>query len=176
MPQEQEATIAGLKTALQMEKDGKKFYLKASKASRNELGSRLLKKLAAEEDIHQEVFKNIYKAIKNKKQWPDTPFTPDHGTGLRTVFSAAMKSIGKDYKSMPEEADAAKIGMDMENKTLAFYKERSTKTLLAAEKQFYEALAGQEYEHFRVLQDYYEFLVDPAGYFVKTEHTSVDGG
>jgi len=176
MTQEQEATLAGLKIALQMEKDGKEFYLKASRASRNELGSKLLKKLAAEENAHQEIFKNIYKAIKNKNQWPDITFAPDGGKGLKTVFAAAMESVGKNYNPVPAESDAARTGMDMENKTLDFYREQSKKTSLAAEKQFYESLAGQEYEHFLALQDYYEFLVDPAGYFVKTEHTSVDGG
>lgn len=176
MTQEQEATIAGLKIALQMEKDGKEFYLKASQAAGNELGSNLLKKLAAEEDIHQEIFKKIYKAIKDKKQWPDKAFTPDGGASLKTVFATAMENMHKDYKASPDESEAAKTGMDMENKTLSFYRERSKKASQETEKQFYESLAGQEFEHARALQDYYEFLTDPAGYFVKTEHTSVDGG
>ncbi len=176
MIQEQEATIAGLKIALQMEKDGKEFYQKASRSAGNELGYKLLKQLAAEEDIHQEVFRKIYKEIKDKKQWPDRAFTPDGGKTLKTVFAAAMENMEKDYKSSEAESDAAKTGMDMENKTLDFYRERSKKASQAAEKQFYEALAGQEFEHARALQDYYEFLVDPAGYYVKKEHTSVDGG
>ncbi len=176
MEEEMKATIAGLEIALQMEKDGKEFYRQASKFSHNELGSRLLKKLAAEEDIHRETFKKIYKEIKNKKQWPDVTLKTDASASIKTVFSEAIKKIDKNYSPMPEEADAAKTGMDMEQKTLDFYKERSLKTSFPAEKQFYEALASQEFEHSKALQDYYEFLVDPAGYFVKTEHTSVDGG
>ncbi len=176
MPQEQDATLAGLQTALKMEIDGKEFYLKASQASRNKLGSQLLKKLAAEEDVHRKVFQDIYDKIKNKKQWPEVKFTPDHGKELRTVFAVAMEKIDKNVNAMPEELDAVKTAMGMENKTLDFYRERSSKTTFPAEKQLYDALAGQEYEHHRVLQDYYEFLQDPAQYFAKTEHTSVDGG
>lgn len=176
MSQEQDATIAGLKIALQMEKDGKEFYLKASKASGNELGSKLLKKLAEEEDAHREIFKNIYKAIKNKKQWPDKPFNPDSGKELKTVFSTAIENLGKDFNPVPEEKDAAQTGMDMENKTLSFYRERSARTSLESEKQFYSELIMQESEHFSILQDYYEFLTDPAGYFVKKEHPTLDGG
>ncbi len=175
MSQEQDATLAGLQISLKMEEDGKAFYSKAAKASGNKLGAQLFKNLAAEEDIHREVFKKIYNKIKDQKQWPDVTFTPDHGQHLKTVFAAAMENMGKEYKPAQAEIDAVKTGMEMENKTLDFYRERSGKTTLDAEKQLYDSLAMQESEHFRVLQDYFEFLADPAGYYVRTEHTSVDG-
>ncbi|MFA5308129.1 MAG: ferritin family protein [Dehalococcoidales bacterium] len=176
MAKEQDATMAGLETALKMEIDGKEFYLKASQASKNQLGKELLKKLAAEEDIHREIFKNIYNAIKSKKGWPDITFTGDGGKNLRTVFAAAAEKLGKNAAPMTQELDAVRTGMDMENKTLDYYKEREKLAAYPAEKQLYSSLSAQEYEHHRVLQDYYEFLEDPEGYFVKTEHTSVDGG
>ena len=176
MAKEQDATLEGLQTALQMEIDGKEFYLKSSKASQNKLGKELLKKLAAEEDIHREVFKNIYNRIKNKKEWPDIKFTGDGGRGLRTVFAKALDVMDKSVNSMNVELDAVKTGMDMENKTLDFYNGRKKLAAYDAEKQLYESLTMQESEHYRVLLDYYEFLKDPAGWFVKTEHTSVDGG
>ena len=72
--------------------------------------------------------------------------------------------------------EAVTVAMDLENKTYDFYKERSVKTDYAAEKELYESIAMQESEHYRVLQDYYEFLQDPAQWYVKKEHTSVDGG
>jgi rubrerythrin len=176
MTQEQDATLAGLQTALQMEIDGKEFYLKASKASQNSLGKQLLKALAAEEDLHREVFKNIYNKIKNKKAWPELNFKPDHGQKLRTLFAEAIEKADKGFVSMPTEIDAVKTGMNMENKTLDFYRSRSSATKFVAEKQLYDSLAAQESEHFRVLQDYFEFLKDPAQWYVNAEHTSVDGG
>lgn len=175
MPSEQETTLGALQTALQMEIDGKKFYLKASKSSKNKLGKQLLKRLAGEEDVHRKVFKNIYNTIKSKKDWPDVKYQPDAGQGLRTVFAEALGKMDKDTKSMPSELDSIKTAMDMENKTFDFYTGRSTKTTYEAEKQLYSALSIQETEHFRVLLDYYEFLKDPAQWYVKAEHTSVDG-
>jgi rubrerythrin len=175
MSQEQEATLAGLQTALKMEEDGKEFYLKASKASANKLGAHLFRKLADEEDVHREIFKSIYNKIKKEQQWHDTGFTPDQGRNLKTVFAAAMEKMDKEYKPAQAELDAVKTAIAMENKTLDFYRERSSKTGQYAEKHLYVALAEQESDHSRILQDYYEFLSDPAGYFVKTEHTSMDG-
>ena len=90
MSQEHDASLAALQTALKMEEDGKEFYLKAAKASDNKLGSHLFKQLAAEENIHREVFKNIYNKIKKEQQWPDTGYTPDQGRKIKTVFAAAM--------------------------------------------------------------------------------------
>lgn len=176
MPSEQDATLGALQTALQMEIDGKEFYLKASRASKNKLGRDLLNKLAGEEDLHRQVFQDIYNTMKNKKGWPDVKYRGDGGQRLRTIFAKALENTEKHPKPIAEELDAIKTGMDMENKTLDFYNRRSKQASYAAEKQLYEAIAIQESEHHRVLMDYYDFLQDPAQWFVKKEHTSVDGG
>jgi rubrerythrin len=175
MPSEQQATLSGLQTAIQMEIDGKKFYLQSAKASQNERGAKILKTLAAEEDIHLQVFTEIYNKIKDNKQWPEVKIATHSTQKLQTVFKTAMEKLGKEYTPVTAEIDAVKTGMDMENKTLDFYRNRSSKTAFIAEKQLYDSIAMQESDHFRLLQDYYELLSDPAGYFVKTEHTSMDG-
>ena len=104
---EQDKTLEALQMAIQMEIDGKEYYLKASQESSNELGKRLLQSLAAEEDI---------------------------------------------------------------------YKRQSQSAAYGAERDFYEALATQEREHHLILLDYYEYLKDPAAWFVTKEHSSLDGG
>ena len=45
MAKEQDTTLKALKTAIQMEIDGKEFYLEASRASKNELGKKLLEQI-----------------------------------------------------------------------------------------------------------------------------------
>jgi rubrerythrin len=64
----------------------------------------------------------------------------------------------------------------MENKTYDFYKEQGKNAAYDTEENFYQALATQEREHYLVLLDYYEYLKDPAAWFVKTEHPTLDGG
>jgi rubrerythrin len=176
MPSEQETTLTALQHALQMEIDGKTFYLKASQASKNKLGVKLLKQLAREEDIHRAVFQKIFDVIKNKQGWPDIKYNPDGGSALRTILAKAIEDLKKNTKVIPEELDAVITAMEMENKTLDYYNARRKVATYSAEKQLYENLAMQESEHHRVLQDYYEFLQDPAQYYIKAEHSSVDGG
>ena len=176
MVSEQDKTLDALKTAIQMEIDGKEFYLKASQASSNELGKKLLESLAAEEDIHRQKFEEIYEAIQNKKAWPRTDFQPDGGKGLRTIFAKATEEMGSDIKAPGTEIDAVQTAMDMENKTYDFYKNQGKNAAHEAEREFYEALASQEREHHLILLDYYEYLKNPAAWFVSKEHPSLDAG
>jgi rubrerythrin len=175
MANEQEITVKALQTSIKMEIDGKEFYQTASKAS-NKLGKKLLKRLADEEDIHRKVFENIYNTIGADKGWPAQAYTPDAGQHLRTVFAEAIEDMAKNVKAIPGEIHAIQTAMEMENKTFDFYTRRSKESSFAAEKQFYDAVAVQEFEHHRILLDYFEFLKNPAAWFVEKEHPSIDGG
>ena len=169
MISEQNKTLGALQTAIQMEVDGKEFYLKASQASSNELGKKLLQSLAAEEDRHRETFESIYDTIRSQKAWPETEFQPDGGKGLRTIFTRALETMDTSIKPMTTELDTVQAAMAMENKTYDYYKSQSKMATYDAERYFYEALATQESEHHRILLDYYEFLKNPAAWFVQKE-------
>jgi rubrerythrin len=176
MTLEQDTTLGALQTAIRMEIDGKEFYLKASQNSRNELGKELLKKLAAEEDSHRLVFEHIYKNINTRKSWPEKAYKGDGGRGLRTIFARALEAMDKNVEAIATELEAIQTAMAMENKTYDFYRSRSGQAHYDVEKQFYEEVAMQEEEHHRVLLDYFEFLKNPAAWFVQKEHLSFDGG
>jgi rubrerythrin len=66
--------------------------------------------------------------------------------------------------------------MEMENKTEKFYSSRGAEAVYGAEKKLYTSLAAEERGHFLALVDYREYLIDPAGWFRKAEHHSLDGG
>jgi rubrerythrin len=168
-------TLEALQIAIQMEIDGKEYYLKTSRESSSELGKKLLQSLAGEEDVHRQKFEQIYKAIRNKKAWPVTDFQPDGGKRLRTIFARATEETGSKIKAPATELDAIQTAMNMESKTYDFYKSRGEKATYDAERDFYRTLASEEREHHLVLLDYYEYLKDPAGWFVTKEHPSLDG-
>jgi len=176
MATEQDKTLEALQIAIQMEINGKEYYVKASRISSNNLGKKLLASLAVEEDVHQQKFEGIYDAIRNKRAWPITNFKPDGGKKLRTIFARATQEIGSNIGVTASELDAIRTAMDMENKTYDFYKNQGKSTTSDAARDFYETVAAEEREHHLVLLDYYEYLKDPAGWFVKKEHPSLDGG
>jgi rubrerythrin len=176
MTSEQDKTLKGLQVAIQMEIDGKEYYLKASRESANELGKKLLEKLASEEDYHRRRFERIYEAIKAKKGWPSVDFEPDGGRTLRTIFARATAGMASGAKGLKTELDAIETAMAMENKTFDYYTRRGSEASQDAEREFYYAVAGEEREHYLVLLDYYEYLKDPAAWFVEKEHPSLDAG
>ena len=176
MTTEQNKVLEALQAAIKMETDGKKFYLRASAQSSNDAGKKLLKTLAAEEDIHRQNFKVIYEALRHKKGWPNIAVKPDAGKGLRTVFNEAAGRLGKATKALASEIGAVQTAMEMENKSYDFYRSQLKTATSDAAKSFYEVLSVQEKEHHRLLLDYFEFLKDPAAWFVKAEHHSLDGG
>ncbi len=176
MTTEQDKTIEALQIAIQMETDGKEYYLKASRESSNELGKKLLQSLATEEDTHRQKFEEIYGTIQDKKAWLVSDFQPDGGKRLRTIFARATQQMSSGIKSLATELDAIQTAMSMENKTRDFYKSRAGNATHGAERAFYQTLAAEEGEHHLILLDYYEYLKDPAGWFVSREHPSLDGG
>ncbi|MFC2034312.1 ferritin family protein [Chloroflexota bacterium] len=176
MVTEQDKTLEALKISIQMEIDGKEYYLKAGRESGNELGSKLLQSLTAEEDLHRKKFEQIYEVIRTQKIWPATDFKPDGGKGLRTIFSRAIKSSASDVKVSSTELDAVAKALDMESKSFDFYTSQAQKATFDAERDFYQTLAFEEKEHQLILLDYQEYLKDPAAYFVEKEHPSLDGG
>jgi len=176
MEAEQSKTLEGLKSAIQMEIDGKKYYQKQSQNSGNSLGKKLFQTLAAEEDIHRRKFEEIYRAIGSQRDWPRADFQPDGGKTLRTIFVTETERISSNVKAATSELDAVKTAMDMENKTVDFYENQSKNATYGAQREFYQSVAAEEREHHLVLLDYYEFLKDPAAWFVSKERHSLDGG
>ncbi|MFC1918652.1 ferritin family protein [Chloroflexota bacterium] len=173
---EQDKTLEALKIAIQMEIDGRAFYLKASQKSSNEMGKRLFQSLADEENLHRQKFEEIYNEIREKKTWPAIILQAGGNKGVRTILSDADGKPGAGTKVVATELEAVEKAMKMENKTYDFYKGRKEKAGYDAERDFYEALAIQEREHHTALLDYYEYLKDPASWFVTKEHPSLDGG
>jgi len=176
MVTEQDKILEGLQIAIQMEIDGKKHYQELSQSGSDQRGRELFKSLAAEEDIHRQKFEQIFEAIRLKWAWPKINFEPDRSGSLRTIFTRATEEAGSGVRAPATELDAIQTAMDMENKSYDLYKSRSRNAGKDVERDFYEALAAEERVHHSVLLDYYEYLKDPAGWFVKSEHPSLDGG
>jgi len=174
--QEQNATLQAIEFAIQMEIDGKKYYLEAGRQSDNKVGKELFHWLAGEEDKHRRIFSSIFNAIRKRKAWPVAGIQPRKGAILDTVFSKELKRVAPTAKATDSELESIAKAIEMENKTREFYENRNQKAGFDAEKQLYSALAAEEQGHYLALVDYREYLVDPAGYFRKVEHHSLDGG
>jgi rubrerythrin len=176
MEREQSRTIKAVQFAIQMEIDGKEYYQGASQKSSNRVGKELFEWLAGEEDKHRQRFEVIYSSIKSEKAWPEVDIQPRKGDILNTFFSEAMRAASPTGKAASTELDTIAKAMEMETKTHEFYKSQGAEAVYDAERKLYTSLAAEERGHYLALVDYREYLIDPAGWFLKTEHHSLDGG
>lgn len=176
MTAEQEQTLEALRIAIRMEIDGKKYYQMMSESGGNELGLKLFKQLAVEEDYHRQKFEEIYKALEAKESWPTIDVISNQGKRIKNIFSQAVSNKESKVPASLSELEAVQKAMEMENKTRDYYQERSVKSSFEAEKKYYASLAGEESAHHAVLLDYFEYIKDPAGWFTVKEHHSLDGG
>jgi|YelNatPaOPRAMG01_1025707.scaffolds.fasta_scaffold42323_3 rubrerythrin len=165
-----------LNNALKTEQEGKAFYLKASEGSANKLVKDLFRELAEEEDAHARRFQEICKALKQKHNWPNEMlFTPEKGKRLKSLFARAARKLGTKVEIARSELEAIEIALEMEMKSYELYRSLADNSKVRAEREFYEALAGEEQQHRLTLLDSREYLSDPAGWFTKREHWSLDG-
>jgi rubrerythrin len=175
MPTEQEKVIAALKYAIDMEKEGKEFYLGACAGSSNELGKKLLESLAQQEDYHHTKFEEIYEKIRKTHSWAAVNFKADAGRTLRTIFASETASTTCEPGN-EAEIDILERARHMEGDSYDFYMQRSKEAQSTGEKEFYTTIAEEEHEHQLVLTDYVQYMKNPAGWFVMKERHSIDGG
>ena len=168
MTTQQEKTTQALQYAIQMEIDGKVFYTKASRESGNELGKKLLASLAEQEDYHRMKFEQIFENLRKSHNWPMVDFKADGGKTLRTIFAIETNKPAPQVKVAQTELDAVQKAMEMEDKSYDLYHDRYEQAA-GTERDYYDKIAAEEREHKLVLLDYFEFLHNPAAWYVKAE-------
>lgn len=175
MSEETRGMISALETALQMEVEGKEFYEKTGQESVSLLVQELFKHLAEQEDVHYRKVKEVYDAVKSERKWPQKESAFQRPKSLQSIFREAIESMGLHYKAPSTEIEALKIGMNMEDKSYSFYRNREEEAASPAEKAFYKALMGEERVHYLTLQSSHEYLSNPEGWFTMKERWSLDG-
>ncbi|MCP4611896.1 MAG: ferritin family protein, partial [Planctomycetes bacterium] len=163
--EEAQRALEILQSALNMEKDGHEFYLKAAQNSQSDVARNLFEVLAKEEIVHQEVISEIYEALKSGNQWPDVRITPVHAKNAENIFSAALKDPLPE-KAAADDLEAVGIALTMEERSFKLYSERAKESTHTTEESFYKALAIEEQSHIMSLRDTEEYLTDTEGWFM----------
>jgi len=167
--------IEAVKYSIQMETDGKKFYTISYEKSGNAVGKELFSWLAKQEDYHLQRFQEIYKSISAQKGWPEVKVRPTEHPAFKTIFGEASRATSKVQAGAKGDIDAANKAIEMEIKSRDYYKEHAAKAPETSVMAFFTAIAAEEQGHYLSLVDYKEYMTDPAGFFTRTEHHSIDG-
>lgn len=166
--------IEPVEVALDMEKDGLKFYLESAEKASNKLIKDLLISLAEDEEAHYNSFMNIYDSFKKNNNWPDD-LKIKANNNSKTIFKKYADENRKEIIKAGDEMDIVKTALEIEKKSFDFYKELSGKIKEKNIKKFFKKLAEIENEHYKLLDDTYNYLNNPAEWFVKEEKPIFEG-
>ena len=175
MKDEFASLIETVKFSIQMELDGKKFYIAAGKQSENRLGKELYAWLATQEDHHRFRFEAIYKSITEKKGLPLEHITLNKTSGIGTIFREAIKTTGQTLKTQKSELAGVEKAIEMEIKSRDYYKKQAGGSASDIVRKFLLAVSAEEQGHYLALIDYKEYMLDPVDWFTRTEHHLLDG-
>ena len=171
-----EERLKALEIAMKLEEDGKKFYMDASEKATSAFVKDMFRSLAKDEDVHLEKVKEIYKKLKEEREWPKVVTSIGDVVKTKAVFPTDVKDLNMTEEDISESVKVLKIGIEMEEKSIKFYDELAEKATDPFEARFYLALVHEERGHYLSLWDYREYLEDPAGWFGMKEGFRLDAG
>ncbi len=166
--------LAALKEAIQMEVDGRQFYLEAAKKVQNEGVRQILEYLAEAEVYHIKKFNEIYHSLEKDPNWTETlaSFKPPKIEPYACVLAlekAGQATGGKD------DLEALRTGLNMEQCAIDYYTKLARETEVPLARRFFISLAHEERGHYMMLLDMHNYLTDPADWFYVHQRSHVDG-
>jgi len=160
-----------VRAAIQLERDGQDFYLKAAAEASNELGREMLRSFADDEQRHIEWLEAIVEG-----NVPETEPPQEIYDRLSGIFADAPDELRQAASGSSDDIDAIQVAIGMEDKSVAAYE----KWAKDAEDEDIRELCGElaEFErlHRRILENTIEYLESTGDWFMQEEGWIFDGG
>ncbi|OGP81066.1 MAG: hypothetical protein A2Z08_01675 [Deltaproteobacteria bacterium RBG_16_54_11] len=168
--------LNALEVALNNELKERKFYLKHAERTDHPLGRMMFERIADEELEHYERLQELHEKWVKGEQWPETIPLEVRGTKVGNILNGIIRKIDETREGDTDDLKAVRTAIDFEAKGARYYAELSAMVSEPKEKQFFNLLSTIENEHYLSLKDTEEYLTDPASWYRKIEHHSLDGG
>jgi len=152
--------------AIQMEKDGEKYYRQlASKAVHPGIQG-VLNQLADDEVKHREAIAHIREITG---VFADTTVLTD----AKNVFQQ-IQSFGGEFDLTGDEEAAYRQAMELEQKSISFYLDRLDQVDNPAQKALFEKLAEEEKKHYHLMSNLVDFVASPKTWLADARFTRLD--
>jgi len=158
-----------LRRAMQIERDGYRFYIDVAERAVSERGKEVFRGLAADETNHLHLLLVEYQALDSGKGWLD----PDEALEQELNFDPADPDLpGEEYPeptpifaparvpSLDNDLAALEFAMETEQMSYDLYKTSAEEQPNQAAKEVYEMLAREENRHYVLLQNSRDYLLN----------------
>jgi len=145
-----EAMAAAIKTAVQMEQDGRDYYLRAAEITANPQGKAMFERLAQDEVHHLETFQKMFDAIADPATW------------------RALVETVKDYQRVPvfqgeprvksqtdrreDDVKALEKALADERKAIEFYGKTAADSDDPSARDIFDRIKREEEIHYALIQ------------------------
>lgn len=160
-----------LVAAIQLERDGQEFYLKAAAEASNVIAGRMFESLADDELRHIEWLQDLSPGVEDARAANETLYGR-----LRGIFADAPTEVRDGAALATDDVEAIDVAIGMEDKSAAGYAEWVEKGPTAAIRKLGQVLVGQERFHRQLLEKAKEYLEHPGDWFVQEERWDFEGG
>ena len=164
-----------LEVALNNETREREFYLKHAKRTKNPLGKKMFQQIGDDELEHYQRLKELHQKWSKQEKWPETVPLKVKDTIVKDILLEFVKKVNETAKGDSDDLEAVRTALDFEAKGAKFYAELRDSVSNPKEKEFFDLLSKMEHEHYLSLKDTEEYFIDPASWYRKAEHHTLDG-
>ena len=145
----QNDTVSILKQAILLERRGKAFYLQIAAGSETPAVKEFFEMMAAEEDQHEKLLSEQYRAFQNRGKFIPASFPEDKTE--KTASRILTADLKDKIAAAGFEAAAISAAMSMEERSIRIYADQAKRSGDPQEKAVYQWLAAWESRHLDLL-------------------------
>ena len=169
-----------LQEALEIEREGEKFYRQGAAGCEEEVTRLTFLSLAEQERLHAAYFQAFYDVMIAEKQWPAAGTVKLESLAApeiaRQIFAGALPDLAVEGPKMCALMHELYEGaMEKERASIALYEGQAGVAENDDEKAFFEFLVEQEKGHLTLLDNTQKYLDDPIHFFFDEEQWFVEG-
>jgi len=167
--------LNALEVALNNETREREFYLKNAQRTKNALGKAMFKQIGDDELEHYERLKQLHQKWTKQEKWPETVPLRVKNTNVKEILVEFIKKVDEKSEGDDDDLKAVRIAIDFEAKGTKYYTDLKDSVSDPKEKEFFDLLSRIENEHYLSLKDTEEYFIDPASWYRRVEHHTLDG-
>lgn len=171
MGQVSPAVAEAIRMAIELEKDGEKFFREAANKTENKLGKKMFQSLAEDELKHLETFQHMFDTMTGTDAWRSIAEEIGRLGKVPVFEEVSKKSPVKDSTS---EVEGLRLAMEIEKKAIEFFSEAIEQADDPVAVEIFERIRGQEEYHYGLIQAQYDYVAK-TGFWFDVAEFRMDG-
>jgi rubrerythrin len=161
-----------VRAAIQLERDGRKFYRDVAANASSDLARQMFQSLADDELLHIEwIEKNIARPKETGRNAKKRTYDR-----LRGIFADVPNSVRQEAASSEDDIKAMNAAIKMEEKSRSAYLKWAEESAADDLRAVCAMLADQESFHRKLLENTIQYFQSTADWFMQEEGWHFDGG